>query len=233
MGDLIGFRGFLNRSAPLNPGEYDFEWKTTRRYHDFQPGNDVLDTCNAPYPRFWDNWGTEVIDPHLDKSCRDSEFDQYGEVASFGEYYEWQRQLSKFAFVQDRLREWRPDVMEKLVHFSCLTIGMLDIDGFRIDKAIQVTLDSQANWSDSIRKCARDLFGKENFFIPGEIVAGNSFGSTYIGRGRQTNQTVENITEAITNAAPDDMHIRPSGKSALDAAAFHYSVYRILGRFLA
>ena len=152
-------------------------------------------------------------------------------MASFGDYTEWERQISKFAFVQDRLREWRPDVREKLVHFSCLTIAMLDIDGFRIDKAIQVTLDSQADWSSSIRECARG-FGKENFFIPGEIVSGNSFGSLYIGRGRQTNQSVENMTEAITNSVPDDMYIRPWGKSALDAAAFHYSVYRDLGRFL-
>ena len=231
MGDLIGFRGFLNQSAPLNLQEYEFEWKTSRRYHDFQPGNDLLETCEYPYPRFWDDLGSGVVDPHFEKSCRESEFDQYGEVASFGDYTEWERQISKFAFVQDRLREWRPDVREKLVHFSCLTIAMLDIDGFRIDKAIQVTLDSQADWSSSIRECARG-FGKENFFIPGEIVSGNSFGSLYIGRGRQTNQSVENMTEAITNSVPDDMYIRPWGKSALDAAAFHYSVYRDLGRFL-
>jgi len=63
--------------------------------------------------------------------------------ASFGNYTEWQRQLSKFAFVQDRLREWRPSVLAKIQHFSCMTIASLDIDGFRIDKALQVTVDAQ------------------------------------------------------------------------------------------
>lgn len=68
---------------------------------------------------------------------------QYGEIASFGDYTEWQRQLSKFGFVQDRLREWRPSVLDKIKHFSCLTIASLDIDGYRIDKALQVTVDAQ------------------------------------------------------------------------------------------
>jgi len=68
---------------------------------------------------------------------------QYGEVSSFGDYTEWQRQLSKFAFVQDRLREWRPSVLAKIQHFGCMTIASLDIDGFRIDKALQVTVDAQ------------------------------------------------------------------------------------------
>ena len=71
---------------------------------------------------------------------------QYGEVASFGDYQEYERQLSKFAFVQDRLREWRPSVLAKIEHFSCMAIAMLDIDGYRIDKALQVTLDAQG-WS--------------------------------------------------------------------------------------
>ncbi|KAJ9408695.1 putative alpha-1,3-glucan synthase [Paecilomyces variotii] len=232
MGDLIGFKGFLNTSAPFNPYEYDHVWKSSRRYHDFQPGDSWLEEC--AHPRFWDDLGRGVTSQiTLVRGCRDSEFDQYGEVASFGDYREWQRQVSKFAFVQDRLREWRTDVRQKLEHFSCLTIAMLDIDGFRIDKAIQVTLDAQAEWSDSIRRCAR-RFGKENFYIPGEIVSGNSFGSLYIGRGRQTNQTITNMTEAVTltNDSDHRMHIRPPQKAALDASAFHYSVYRSLTRFL-
>jgi alpha-1,3-glucan synthase len=159
--------------------------------------------------------------------------EQYGEVASFGNYTEWERQITKFAFVQDRLREWRPDVRKKLEHFSCLTISMLDIDGFRIDKALQVTLDAQGEWSDTIRQCAGQ-FGKRNFYIPGEIVSGNSFGALYIGRGRQTNQTLPNMTEAVTmtNAQLPDQFLRQSEKVALDAAAFHYTVYRALTRFL-
>lgn len=110
---------------------------------------------------------------------------------------------------------------------------MLDIDGFRIDKAIQVTLDAQGEWSDSIRQCAR-RFNKENFLIPGEIVAGNAFGALYIGRGQQDNQTNDNMTEAITmtNVSNPDFHLRPTDKVALDGAFFHYTVYRALLRFL-
>lgn len=107
-------------------------------------------------------------------TCRASEFDQYGEVSAFGDDPDWRRQLSKFAFVQDRLREWQPDVRAKIDLFSCITIGMLDIDGFRIDKALQVTIDAQAEWSTYIRQCAK-AFNKTNFFIPGECVDGNTY----------------------------------------------------------
>lgn len=158
---------------------------------------------------------------------------QYGEIPSFGNYTEWQAQIAKFAFVQDRLREWRPDVLQKIKHFSCLTIAMLDIDGYRIDKGIQVTLDALGEWSEYIRQCARQ-YGKENFYIPGEIVSGNSFGALYIGRGHQTNQTVPNMTEAVTmtNKSIPDLFLRPAEQSALDGAAFHYTFYRALCRFL-
>jgi alpha-1,3-glucan synthase len=110
---------------------------------------------------------------------------------------------------------------------------MLDIDGFRIDKALQVTLDAQGDWSDATRQCAR-RFNKENFFIPGEIVSGNAFGALYIGRGQQTNQTIDNMTEIVTmtNISSPDLHIRSVDKVALDAAVFHYTVYRALARFL-
>lgn len=42
---------------------------------------------------------------------------------------------------------------------------VLDIDGFRIDKGQQVTVDAAGHWSNFIRGCASS-FGKENFFIP-------------------------------------------------------------------
>jgi alpha-1,3-glucan synthase len=208
-------------------------WKYERQYFDFQPGNEWMDECPWEYPRFWNDYGTGLTNTTLIGGCRISEFDQYGEVAAFGNYTEWEGQISKFAFVQDRLREWRPDVLQKIKHFSCLTIAMLDIDGFRIDKGVQVTLDSLGEWSEYIRDCARQL-GKENFYIPGEIVSGNSFGSLYIGRGHQTNQTVPNMTEAVTmtNQSTPDLFLRPAGQSALDGAAFHYSFYRALCRFL-
>lgn len=165
--------------------------------------------------------------------------EQYGDTEAFGVFPDWQRQLTKFASVQDRLREWNPSVREKLETFSCITIAMLDIDGFRFDKATQVTVDALADFGDTIRQCAR-RFNKNNFFMPGEITGGNTFGSIYLGRGRQPNQIPGgedsgNITLGVmmTNATKNDPYfLRDQGKNALDAAAFHYSVYRTLTRFL-
>lgn len=146
---------------------------------------------------------------------------------------DWQRQLSKFASVQDRLREWYPETKNKIEHFSCLTIKMLDIDGFRLDKATQITVDALADWSDAMRQCARSV-GKENFFIPGEITGGNTFGSIYLGRGRQPDmQPLDRLAAVtVTNLSSQALFIRSPQKNALDAAAFHYSVYRSLTRFL-
>ena len=110
---------------------------------------------------------------------------------------------------------------------------MLDIDGFRFDKATQVTVDALAEYGESIRQCAR-RFGKENFFMPGEITTGNDLGSIYLGRGREPDQRSKNITFAVelTTDSPSKNFLRETGKNALDAAAFHYSIYRSLTRFL-
>lgn len=109
----------------------------------------------------------------------ESDFDQYGDMEAFGVHPDWQRQLSKFASVQDRLREWRPEVMSKLTTFSCMVIQALDIDAIRIDKATQVTVDALATWASTTRQCAYDL-GKTNFYIPGEVTGGDTFGSIYM-----------------------------------------------------
>lgn len=109
---------------------------------------------------------------------------------------------------------------------------MLDIDGFRFDKATQVTVDAQGEFGDFIRQCA-GRFKKTNFFMPGEITGGNNFGSIYLGRGRQPDQVPKNLTQAVTlNSSNDEFFLRDKGKNALDAAAFHYSIYRSLTRFL-
>lgn len=68
--------------------------------------------------------------------------------------------------MQDRLREWRPDVLAKIERFACMTLATLDIDGYRIDKGLTITIDAMAHWSSSIRACAKQ-FGKENFYISG------------------------------------------------------------------
>lgn len=160
---------------------------------------------------------------------------QFGDTEAFGVYPDYRRQLTKFASVQDRLREWVPDVLERLTTFSCLTIQMLDIDGFRYDKATQATVDAEGRFSAKMRECARGV-NKTNFFIPGEITGGNTFGAVYLGRGRQPAQYLDDIQQAVnlTNetAANLDIFIRDEGENALDGAAFHYSIYRNLLRFL-
>jgi alpha-1,3-glucan synthase len=99
-------------------------------------------------------------------------------VEAFGVHPDWQRQLSKFASVQDRLREWQPEVMAKIKVFSCLTIKTLDVDAIRIDKSTQVTLDALADWTSGTRACAAQV-NKTNFFITGEVTGGDTFGSLY------------------------------------------------------
>ena len=111
---------------------------------------------------------------------------------------------------------------------------MLDIDGFRMDKGQQITVDAQGEFADHVRQCAKS-FGKNNFFIPGEIVSGNAFGADYLGRGKTPDMTVEDTTAAVsmtTNNSDRSGFIRDVGKNAFDAACFHYTTYRSLTRFL-
>jgi alpha-1,3-glucan synthase len=63
---------------------------------------------------------------------------------------------------------------------------------------------------------------------------GNTFGSLYIGRGRQPkNYANIGVQEAsLIQANQSQYFMRPVGQNGLDSAAFHYSVYRSLTRFL-
>lgn len=110
---------------------------------------------------------------------------------------------------------------------------MLDIDGYRIDKATQVTVDALGDFSQAMRECARTV-GKENFFISGEISGGNTFGSLFIGRGRQPDMQPQSALEAVTmtNISNSSLFLREDGKGGLDSAAFQYSIYRSLTKLL-
>lgn len=233
MGDLIGFDGYLNTSTPFTLKEHQVTWKTDRQYLDFKFNNVYNNSCQ--YPRFWNETGFPIDQSIRERmvGCYDSEFDQYGDTEAFGVFPDYQRQLSKFASVQDRLREWLPSVREKIQHFSCIAVQMLDIDGFRFDKATQITVDAQGDFANYIRECASSI-GKNNFFMPGEITGGNDFGSIYLGRGRQPDMIPPNASAAValTSNSSDSYFIRDVGYNSLDAAAFHYTVYRSLTRFL-
>lgn len=187
------------------------------------------------FPRFWNETGFPV-DASVDASlvgCYDSDFDQFGDTEAFGVYPDWRRQLTKFASVQDRLREWHPPVRERLENFYCMLIAQLDIDGYRYDKAAQSTPDAMAALSSSLRTCARK-YGKENFYITGELTSGNDLASIYLGRGRQPDQIPENVTQAINlnGNSSDDFFLRAPDQHGIDSGAFHYTVYRTLTRFM-
>lgn len=76
--------------------------------------------------------------------------------------------------------------------------------------------------------------GADSTLCAGEVVAGNTFGSVYVGRGRTPDNYVDNVTEAVMlNDTSDQKYfIRDIGLNAFDGAAFHYTVYRFLARFL-
>ncbi|KAK0725972.1 hypothetical protein B0H67DRAFT_144279 [Lasiosphaeris hirsuta] len=235
MSDLLAFEGFENKTATFQVQEHKVSYKGSREYLDFSPRNDYNDTCE--YPRFWNEEGKQVpFDSTGLKGCFNSDFDQYGDIEAFGVFPDWQRSLAKFASVQDRLREWVPSVNQRLALFSCLAIIMLDIDGFRFDKATQVTVDAMGDHNEAVRKCAAKL-GKDNFFLPGEITGGDGYGAIYIGRGKEAVMKLKdppdgmNMTTERLNKGKN-LVIRDEGKGALDAGAFHYSTYRYLTRFL-
>lgn len=109
---------------------------------------------------------------------------------------------------------------------SCMQIAMLDIDGFRMDKAVQTTVDAMATFSSYQRECARKL-GKDNFLMVGEVVGDPKLAAVYFGRGKDPAQALAVSADAVyTNNATDaDSFIRPFGSTALDGAAFQYDVY--------
>lgn len=45
LGDLIGFEGYLNETAPFTTKEHRVQWKTDRQYLDFDFGNTYNETC--------------------------------------------------------------------------------------------------------------------------------------------------------------------------------------------
>lgn len=159
-------------------------------------------------PRFFSDDGSQVeIDTN---GCLLSDFDHYGDMEAFGVHPDWQRQLTKFASVQDRLREWNPHVMDKLTVFSCMAIKALDLDAIRIDKATQVTVDALAEWSSRTRQCASDL-GKKNFFIPGEVTGGDSFGALYMWVPSPIFCGID--TDIVTGGAGGRAYSSPQGSS--------------------
>ncbi|EKM55582.1 glycosyltransferase family 5 protein [Phanerochaete carnosa HHB-10118-sp] len=236
MADMVGFDGFLNTSAPFDLHEYNGVWKKPNyapwdfeEYKDFEINNTWNSSCQLP--TLWLDDGT-LENTGWGGGCMESDIDQYGDMEAFGVHPDWQRQLSKFASVQDRLREWRPSVMDKLKNFACMAITAFDIDAIRIDKSTQITVAALAEWASSTRACATAL-GKKNFFITGEVTGGDTFGALYYGRGRTPTQLPPGFLEAANLTSSENQYfLRDAPLNGLDGVAFHYSIYRSLTRFL-
>ncbi|ODQ52039.1 putative cell wall alpha-glucan synthase [Saitoella complicata NRRL Y-17804] len=233
LGDLVGFQGYLNTSTPFSLNEHTAVWKTALTYPDFNFTNTYNDTCQMP--RFWGDDGYPVTGATVNSQvgCYNSDFDQYGDTEAFGVFPDWQRQLSKFASVQDRLRDWKPGMSDRLGHLACLVVSMLDVDGVRLDKATQMTVDFTAEWSTAVRQCAVQ-YNKKDFMIMGEVTGGDYFGSIYYGRGRQPDQRPPDILTAMSlhNDSDGDYWLHPEAAGGFDNSAFHYSIYRAITRFL-
>ncbi|KAG6914135.1 hypothetical protein DXG01_002246 [Tephrocybe rancida] len=219
MSDLIGFEGYLKTATPFDLNEHTALWKhpdnmpwNFTEYRDFSIINERNASC--VFPTFWNANGTVVSSDTFSAAhgCLESDFDHYGDMEAFGDHPDWQRQLAKFSSVQDRLRDWKPSVMAKLTHFSCMAIKALDFDAIRVDKAIQLTVDSLAIWSSSTRRCAYDL-GKTNFMVTATL-------------------RPSEISAAANATASDNNFLRSRDLGAVDAATFHYPIYRSLLRFL-
>jgi len=95
LGDLIGFEGYLNETAPFTLKEHKVQYKSDRRYLDFEFGNNYNATCE--YPTFYNETGYVIDRQYKDQmvGCYDSDFDQYGDTEAFGVYPDFQRQLTK------------------------------------------------------------------------------------------------------------------------------------------
>ena len=263
------YYSYLNTSAPFHLDEHLSVWKSPRyvpwnftQYRDFnvsplipstsysahehQLTNQHKESCRLP--TFWQDSGQIVTVGS--NGCLSSDFDQYGDMEAFGVHPDWQRQLSKFASVQDRLREWKSEVMEKLTVFSCMAIKAFDIDAIRVDKATQLTVDALAIWSSRTRACATPS-GRKTFSLRVKslevtlldpCICGVNFIYGYScnflilfhsGRGRTPTQLSPGFLAAANITAQDDNYfLWGRTLNALDGVAFQYSIYRALTRFL-
>jgi alpha-1,3-glucan synthase len=116
---------------------------------------------------------SEIL-PVVRVGCDTSEFDQNGVTEAFGAPPGWNRQLSKFAFGQDRLLEWKPDVHAKIKGFPCLTILSLSVSTRPLRPRSTPWLVGRL-----IFMRAKAL-GKNNCLIVGEATGDDTSGSLYL-----------------------------------------------------
>lgn len=158
MSDFVGaidrFNGtsYANATAPFTTAGHNLFYKDSVRqnqaYLDFTISNKTIPCPSTPV--FYTDEGT-IDRSYTQITCFDDDFDHYGDMEAFGVHPNWMRQLAKFASVQDRLQDWNPSVSRKLQRFGCMLIDALDVDGFRLDKATQMTAPFLGDWSEAMR----------------------------------------------------------------------------------
>ena len=75
----------------------------------------------------------------------------------------------------------RPDVLDTLIKVYKYWISAADLDGFRVDTVKHMETSATAIFCNAMREYAQRV-GKHNFFIFGEIVAGDDTIQRYLGR---------------------------------------------------
>jgi alpha-1,3-glucan synthase len=96
MADLLGFKGFLNSSAPFSVDEYEVEYTYPNyipwnfsEYRDFSVVNTKNNSC--VYPTFYDDDSSVIPQSEVGATyCMESDFDQYGDMEAFGVHPDWQ-----------------------------------------------------------------------------------------------------------------------------------------------
>jgi len=84
----------------------------------------------------------------------------------------------------------RSEVLDALIKSYKYWIAVADIDGFRVDTVKHMELSATAIFCNAVREYARRI-GKHNFFIFGEIVAGDETLQRYLGRNSRIEGTNE------------------------------------------
>ncbi|KAA1072164.1 Cell wall alpha-1,3-glucan synthase ags1 [Puccinia graminis f. sp. tritici] len=205
MGDLIGNSKSLNASTPFSLQGYEVEWK--------YPPHTPWDLQRYADFNFTNTRSTCQLPNFYDNDGsqitsvpRKLDGCYAGDFDQFGDIEAFRKNLSIWL---------------------AMTLKALDPDSIRIDKATQQTVDFVGKWGGAI---------KINQSLLACLIStgGNTFGSLYIGRGRQPkNYANIGVQEASLIQANQSQHfMRPVGQNGLDSAAFHYSVYRSLTRFL-
>jgi alpha-1,3-glucan synthase len=124
-------------------------------------------------------------------------------------------------------------VQDKLAKLVCLTIEGLDVDGIRVDKVTQMTINFMKVLGPKVRECAAAV-NKTNFLLTGEITSGSVYGSLFLGRGKTPDQySLDNLNHPENTFGPGGQ-VGPTMRKefGIDSQAFSYSLYRGLLDFL-